>query len=500
MPHHQRLRVRQVSLLVITALATSIFFLSAASAGAHVRPSLEATVGEETATGPIQEPTTETPTGESSPEPPTGASSPETRREERRKRREERRAQHRERRSSRSLAAETGCSMTLQATPTLITAGAPLSLAGTLSCPEASSVADQTVTLDQMIARSGDFYIAATTTTEADGTFQFAPTDLAVNSTFYVSADGAQSESTSVKVAPQVTIDTPLAGSELFAGSVRARRADAGADDADAVTFTGTVTPANAGTRVALQREDGDGAWSRIGGGEVNAEGQYSITHTFYRPGRANIRVVVRSHGLAMTTVSTPVTYQISRRRNRLLTIQASTDPITYGTALTITGTVPGALDAPVKLLAQTGDGPFVEVAETLTNGDEYSFSQSPLQSTRYRVTSATASSAILAEGIAYALTFSPPAPAVQAGAQLTFTGTLAPLHEGQAVELEGLNGSGIGYHVISTGTVSSTSTFSIAHTFSTVGTAMLRIYVPGDGEFQSAASEPFKVEVTPTP
>jgi len=202
-----------------------------------------------------------------------------------------------------------------------------------------------------------------------------------------------------------------------------------------------------------------------------------------------------------LNSVSAPVTYQISRRRNRQVTIQASADPVAYGTALTITGTVPGALAAsPVKLLAQTDDGAFVKVAETVTNGDEYSFSQSPVQSTRYRVTSATASSAILAEDIAYALNFAPPASTVQTGAQLIFTGTLTPFHAGQTVELEGLNGSGIGYHVIASGTVSPTSAFSIAHTFPMAGTAMLRIWVPGDGEVQGAASEPFKVEVTPAP
>jgi hypothetical protein len=394
MPHHLRLCARRVSRLAIAALATCVCLLSPAAASAHVRAGLQlqSAVGEETATGPLQEPTTETPAGESS---------PETRQEERRKRREERHAEHRERRAerraSRNLSAEAGCSVTLRATPAIITAGGPLSLVGTLSCPEASSAADQTVTLYQMLARSGGFYIAATTTTEANGTFQLSPTELAVNSSFYVSADGAQSESTSVKVIPQVTISTPLPGTQLLAGSGRATRADANAENTGAVTFTGTVTPANAGTRVALQREDGDGAWSRIGGGEVNAEGQYSIAHTFYRPGRATIRVIVHSHGLDMTAVSAPVTYQISRRRNRLLTIQASADPIPYGLALTITGTVAGALDAPVTLSAQTGDGAFVKVAETVSTGDEYSFTQSPLQSTRYRVSTATASSAILA-------------------------------------------------------------------------------------------------------
>jgi hypothetical protein len=495
MPHHLRWRVRRASLLGLSAFAACICLLSPAAAGAHAKASLESAVSEESVSSPLQGSTTETPAGT-----PAAEASTDTRREERRVRREERQTRHQERRAGRNLTDETGCSIDLLATPSIVTAGAPLSLAGTMSCPEAASAADQTVSLYQVLARSGGFFIADTTTTEANGTFQFSPAGLEVNSAFYVSSDGAQSARTSVKVAPEATLSTPTAGTELFTGSGRATRANASAESASAVTFTGTISPANAGTIVTLQRENGNESWSRIGRGEVSAEGKFSITHTFFRPGKANIRVVVRSHGLAMTTVSAPVTYQISRRRNRQLTIRASADPIAYGLPLTITGTVAGALNAPVSLLAQTGDGAFVEVAEAVTDGDEYSFSVSPLQSTRYRVTSATASSAILPESVTYALTAEPSSLTVQAGAQLTFTGTLAPFHEGQAIDLEGLNASGIGYHVIATGTVSSTAAFSIAHAFTTAGTAVLRISVPGDGEVQSAASETFKIEVTPAP
>jgi hypothetical protein len=321
MPHHPRRRARPVSPLAAAALAIGIFLVFAAAASAHVRPSLESTVGEETATAPLQESTTETPA-----ESPTSEASGESSREQRHKRHEERR-ERRQRRAGHELAAETGCTVTLDATPSLVTTEAPLSLSGTLSCPEGSSAAGQTVTLFQMLARSGSFYEAATTTTEADGTYQFTPTSLAVNSGFYASADGAQSQTARVKVSPHVTIATPLAGTQLLVGSGRATRAAANSDSANAVTFTGILTPANVGTRVALQRETGDGAWARIGGGEVNAQGEYSIPHTFYRTGRANIRVIVHGHGLTMTTVSAPVTYQIVRRHNRQITIQPSAEP-----------------------------------------------------------------------------------------------------------------------------------------------------------------------------
>jgi len=490
---HPRRSVRQVSRPGIAALAAGLCLLSPAAASARGNAHLESGVSEDSTTAPLQE---STPNPPSAADPPT-ESSTKTPREARRARRDAR--------------AGTGCSVKLQATPPTITARAPLSLDGTLSCPEAASAADQTVTLYQKVARTPGFAIAATATTETNGTFQFAPFGLEINSVFYVGAAGATSARTSVKVAPPVTfsgartsvkvaplvtLSAPAAGTQLFIGGGRTARASA--VGRDAVTFSGTVSPADAGATVTLQREFRREAWHRIGVGQVDGEGNYSIVHTFSRPGEANLRVLVHSHGLYVTSASTPVSYQISRRRSRQVTIQASVDPVAYGSPMTISGTVAGAVNQPVTLLAQTPGGAFAPVAKGVTNGGEYTFTESPLQSTRYRVSSTSASSATLSEGVTYALSATPFASTVQAGEQLTFTGTLAPAHEGQVVDLEGRNASGLGYRVIAVGAVSSLSAYSIAYTFPAAGSELLRIRVPGNTEIQSVASEAFKVEVTP--
>jgi hypothetical protein len=234
-----------------------------------------------------------------------------------------------------------GCGVDLQATPPTIAAGAPLSLDGTLSCREAESAAGQTVTLYQKLARTSGFAIAASATTEANGTFQFAPLRLQINSVFYVGADGAKSARTSVsvaapitgsgvhrsaKVALLITLSTPTAGTQLFIGG--GRTAGAGTAARGAVTFSGTVSPVDAGATVTLQREFRRAAWHRIGVGQVDGEGNYSILHTFTRPGKANIRVIVHSHGLFVTSASTPVSYVISRRRSKHVTIQAPVNPV----------------------------------------------------------------------------------------------------------------------------------------------------------------------------
>jgi len=500
MPHHLRWRMRRASLLAFAALAAGLCLLAPATAAAHRRPRLEAAVSEETVTSPLQESTTEAPATEApaaetpaeapSAAPPVESAPSESTTNTRRKGRRE------GRRARRGAVSAAGCTVDLQATPSVISAGASLSLTGTVSCPEAAGAAAQTVTLFQKLAHTAGFNVAATATTEANGAFQFAPGSLEDNSVFYVRCDGAKSARTSVEVAPQVTISTPVAGAQLLLGSARASRASA--DDGSAVTFTGTVSPADPGATVSLQREYRTGAWHRIGGGgQVNDEGNYSIVHTFFRPGEAHIRVVVHSRGLKMTTASAPVTYHVSRTRHAQVTIGSSANPVAYGLSVTISGTVAGALNQPVTLLAQTPDGTFTPVAETTTSGDAYSFVESPLLSTEYRVRSAGASSAILSQGVAYALTATPSASTVQAGAQLSFTGTVTPAHEGQVIDLERENASGVGYSVIAAGTVSSTSAYSITQTFPAVGNELLRISVPAEPGFETVASEIFAIEVT---
>ncbi len=98
---------------------------------------------------------------------------------------------------------------------------------------------------------------------------------------------GAESANRGVRVAAQVTLNGPPEGTQILTGV------------ANRVTFTGTVTPADVGARVILQRQNAltGNEWHRIDSGVVEAGGGYSITHTFIVPGDANLRVLVRSQG-----------------------------------------------------------------------------------------------------------------------------------------------------------------------------------------------------------
>jgi hypothetical protein len=422
MPLHLRWRARQASLLAITTFAAGLALLSPTAASAHHGSRLESAVSEEAATSALtqsggQAPAVGTPTGET----------PAETRGERRQRK----------RARREAASASGCSVELHATPSIVTASATLSVSGSVSCPEAASAAEQTVTLYQHVARTPGFDPIATATTEADGGFQFPAPPVHVNSILYVSVDQVNSARTRVQVAPQVTLTTPAAGTPLFVGSARAAHAAAGAGagagtdstgaSTDAVTFAGTVSPVDAGATVVLQREYRTGGWHRIGGSRVNDEGSYSIVHTFLRPGEANLRVVVRSHKLYMTSASEPVSYLISRRRARHTT---------------------------------NTQGPAEPITDTIT--------------------ATPAMSDVLAE------------------APLTVTGTVAPAHEGQLLELERREVSGLGYRVIATATESATGAYSIVHSFALAGTALLRVTVPPSPGLKGASTAPFSVEVTP--
>ncbi len=137
------------------------------------------------------------------------------------------------------------------------------------------------------------------------------------------------------------------------------------------MTFTGTVNPAtDAGARVILQRQNAltGNEWHRIGIGQVQAGGSYSITHTFRVPGDANIRVLVRSDGLNIPSPSNILEYEISQAQNPNLTINASADPITFGQTVTISGVLAGGNNMPVTLLARTDQTRFSPVAQVNTD------------------------------------------------------------------------------------------------------------------------------------
>ncbi len=396
------------------------------------------------------------------------------------------------------------CKVKINVAPPVIQAGESALVFGTLLCPGGTSAAGQTVTVFQSSAGTPGVSTAGTTATDAGGNFQLTSPALLTNSAFHATAGGAQSASKNVKVSSKVSLSGPPDGAQLFtaagpflhSGHRRAR---------NTVTFTGTVSPADAGATVVLQRENATGneEWHRIGLGQVGPGGVYSISHTFAAAGDANIRVVVRALRLNTRGASEALSYEISQAQNPALTIQSSADPISYGQPVKISGTTASGAGTTLTLMARTRlQSSFAPVASTVSTGaGAYTFPvQSPLKSTFYRVTGAGKTSAQLFEGVKYGLTAEAPSAAVQAGQPLKFSGTVTPGHAGHPVYLQAQNASGVGFHVVEVGTVTGASTYSIVHAPFNAGLRKFRIKVPGDPENQGVASLLFDVNVTTAP
>jgi hypothetical protein len=377
-------------------------------------------------------------------------------------------------------------------TPREISAGDSVVAFGRLRCVRRANAAGQRVKLFEHSFGTPGFTLVQSASTDAHGFYEVTQPGVTGNSSFYVRSHGAQSGRRRVRVEAQVALSGPPEGTQLFTGTP------------NKVKFTGTVNPANVGAHVILQRQNAltGNEWHRIDSGVVDPEGGFTIVHTFVVPGDANIRVLVRSQGRNVPSLSSALTYAISQAQNPALTIDASSDPISFGQSVTISGILAGGANTPVTLLAHTDQQSFAPVAQVTTDGSgNYSFpAQSPVNSTFYEVRGAGKMSAVLYEGVKDVLTASVSQSTVQAGQTLTFSGAVAPDHTGHIIYLERQNASGGGFHVAQTAFVGAGSTYSIVHRVYDAGTKVFRVKVPGGPENEGAVSAPFTIQLTPAP
>ena len=388
------------------------------------------------------------------------------------------------------------CRIGMEVAPRLITAGDPVVVWGQLVCNRPGAAADKVVRLFHHLRGVPGFTYVQSTTTNANGLYEFENADSPVdtNRLFRVRSHGAQSGNRAIRVEAEVNLSGPAEGTQLYTGR------------ANAVTFTGTVTPADAGALVVLQRQNAltGNEWHGIQRGFVQGNGTFSITHAFRYPGDANIRVLVRSQSRNVPSRSNILAYEISQAQNPTLSINSSADPITFGQMMSISGTLTGGANQMVTLYARTaGRGQhFAPVAQVMCNGEgNYAFPpQAPVNSTFYRVQGAGKHSAVLFEGVRDLLTASVSQMSVPAGQPVTFSGAVAPDHSGGIIYLERKDAHSAGYHVIQVAIIGSGSTYTIEHRFYDAGSKIVRIYVPGDPQNAAAASSPFTIEVTPTP
>jgi hypothetical protein len=403
------------------------------------------------------------------------------------------------------------CAISLAAPPRIV-AGEEVLIFGRLRCANPANAAHQVVELFHHVWDLPGFTYVQSVHTDVAGFYAITRADgvIETNRSFYVLSHGARSATKRIKVSAQVTLAGPPEGQLLTGFPNR-------------VTFTGTVSPADVGARVILQRQNSltGNEWHRIDTGVVQPSGAFTIVHTFVVPGDANIRVLVRSQGRNVPSESNILAYSISQAENPALTIQSSADPIVSGEMVTISGKLEGGVSAPVTLLARTArQGGFAPVAQATTNSSgEYSFpAQSPINSTFYRVQADVVpepcpprescpaiiprhvSSTVLYEGVKDVLTAQASPTTVAAGQIVTFSGTVAPDHTGHAIYLERQDAHAPGFHVIQVWFVGAGSAYSIPHRFYDPGVKVVRVFIPGGPDNQGAASAPFSINVTPAP
>lgn len=389
------------------------------------------------------------------------------------------------------------CRVTMHVPPRIV-AGESATVFGQLACRRRVRTEGKTVKLFRRLPGVPGFVLVQSTTTGAGGAYQFQLTGSVVenNGVWHVSAHGAASVNRLIRVAPQVTFEGPPEGTQILTGAP------------NKVTFTGKLTPADIGARVVLQRQNAltGNEWHAIDTGVVEAGGGYTIVHTFVVPGDANLRVLVRSQGRNIPEASSPLSYEISQAQNPALSIAATPDPLVYGQSVTIAGTLAGATSSQTAtLLARTvRQHGFAQVAQVSTTATgAYTFpAQTPPNSTYYKVESDGKVSAVVFEGVKYALTAEASPTSLMEGQLVTFSGKVAPtpLQPGHVIYLERQNALGPGFHVVHVGVVTPEASFSIPYQVFGIGSQVFRVYIPGGPDNGGAASQAFTIDVGPAP
>lgn len=270
------------------------------------------------------------------------------------------------------------------------------------------------------------------------------------------------------------------------------------------IAFTGTVSPANAGHRILLQRQAGllGDRWVPIDGGFVRADGRYTIVHRFRVPGDRTLRVLLQPNRRTLRSPSTPISITVQQLQAAGFTIGSSAQPIDFGGSVTISGTLTGGASTSVTLFARDEwRGRLHAIASGTTDASGvYSFVQSPARNTVYQVRVTTdphTRTARLFQGVRDVVSITASTNTATVGDVVTFSGTVQPSESGHVILLLRLD-AGV-WRTIAVARVGDGSAYAIPYTLAAVGSAQYRTLVPGGPINQRGVSSAVQVTANPS-
>jgi hypothetical protein len=382
--------------------------------------------------------------------------------------------------------------LTIATTPNHIVAGTGVLIYGQL---KGSDVADQTIYLYHRIVPAAEFTIVSKTTTNATGYYEFTRADgvVVTNRNWYVTGpNAAHSRTVHERVASTLTL------AESTGATTTGQK----------VLFTGTVAPDHANEKVLIQTQDsttGSG-WRTIAKGLTNAASAFSIAHGFRDGGDYTLRAYLPGDARNTAGSSDSSTLQVQQTQNPGFTINSSAPAIGVGASATISGTLytnqsaaTPAPSVPVELYARSVNGAFKAVASATTQSDgSYSFVESPVNNTVYKVASTTkpfVHTAGLYEAVEDSVSLAASATSATVGSTVTFSGAVTPDHTGHQIDLQIQTPQG-GWQDVAEEPISAGSRYSFDYRFGQPSTFTVRARIFGGPENVGAGSAPVTVTV----
>jgi len=193
----------------------------------------------------------------------------------------------------------------------------------------------------------------------------------------------------------------------------------------------------------------------------------------------------------------------VQQKQNPNFTLSPSTDPISTGQSVTLSGVLaaPSNANQTVTLYGHENGGPYAAIASTMTDASgHYSFTQSPTHTTVYQARTDGRRTAQVFEAVRDVISpvsVDPSNPTV--GQVVSLKGTVAPNKAGHFIELQKLGRDG-DYHTIEAVRVGGASQFEFLLRFSQAGTKKLRVHINGGPRNWGANSDPATITVSPGP